>query len=157
MKLKVPVLSKSAVNILVNAYGYRSDDYSDTDLISSNVSILYHEINELENDDIIDFFENHYGIKDYVTRDIDGYVTRDEDGCIIQEDLIREIDQQIKVLLRSNTYDLLWLCDSKQAVLDSDYAENESSIYRADLPDNPKEYAIISDLGKQGCLIAYVY
>lgn len=157
MQLKVPVLSKSAIDILVNAHGYRSDDYSDTDLITSNVGVLYHEINDLENDDIIDFVEDHYGLQNNVTRDIDEYVVRDSDGRVIQDDLVREIDQRIREILHSNTYDLIWICDSKQDVQDSDYAEDEHSIYRVDLPDNPKEYAIVSDLGKQGCLIAYIY
>lgn len=155
--LKVATLSKSALNMLVKNCGYRSDDYSDTNIIASNMSVLDHEINDLENDDIVDFMEDHYGLEDNVERNIDNTLVRDEDGYVVQNKLVSEIDERIKKLLHSKSYDLIWLCDSPKNVLDSDYAETKDTIYKVDLPKNAKEYALLSDLDKQGCLFAYVY
>lgn len=151
------VLTSSTVQVLANGYGYRSDDYSENEVIKSNVQVLDHEINDLENDDIIDFVEDHYDLPQAVVRDKDEYVERDANGYVIQEDLARQIDARVKSILHTDSYDLIWLCSSVQDVLSSDYAETKDSVYKYELPENGKDFAVISDLGHQGCLIAYAY
>lgn len=152
-------ISSAAVHILAKGYGYRSEDYSDTDVIASNIQILDHEINDLGNDDIVDFVENHYGLPEKVVRDEDDLVKRDEYNCVIQHGLVRQIDSRIKDILHTQSYDLLWLCNSVKDVISSDYAESKDSIYKEVLSKNndPKNYILLSDLDSEGCLFAIVY
>lgn len=133
MKLNTKNLSKEALEILALGKGYRSDDQSEMIIFQSPENILDFEINELENDDIPDFMSDNFGLDSGST--------------------IKQISHCIKEILHADKYELVWLCSNKRDA--ESYADTPESVYEVDLPNKPTDYTLISDLGSEGCLVAY--
>lgn len=133
-------------HILLRRSGYRTDDKSElADTINhqlKSTNILSQEILDLENTDIIDTLSALY--------DFDA-LTDDKETT---ENTVSAIDDFIKKSLNTNTYRLIWLCDTaNNASRYSNTDGNLDSVYVVDL----KKYDLmpVSDLGPEGALIAY--
>ena len=139
-------MSQQLKHILLRRSGYRTDNGSEiAGMVNhrpSPVQILNQEILDLENTDIIDTLSALY--------DFDA-LTDDKETT---ENTVSAIDDFIKKSLNTNTYRLIWLCDTaNNASRYSNTDGNLDSVYVVDL----KKYDLmpVSDLGPEGALIAY--
>lgn len=133
--VEVKTISREAIRILASGIGFHSDDYSS--LLGKNrpKDVIDFEINKLGNTDIPEFIASHY-----------------QDDC--GKDVVK-IDSVIKNLLHSDYYSLIWLCATPCDVSKQNYADRFESIYQVNLPRNSAQYMLVSDLGQEGCLLAY--
>lgn len=136
-------LSQSAQQVIKTHVGYRCVENVTTDY-HKPLDILDFEINELYNDDILDFLENHYNI-------------------IVKN--IYSINKFIKNQL--GNYDLIWVTANPLKAIefysnghhkftDVKLAKHSNGdiipVEKYQLPD---KIMILSDLGEEGQLIAY--
>lgn len=135
-------MSQQLKHILLRRSGYRSDDNSEiAEMVNrrpSPVQILSQEILDLENTDIIDTLLTLY--------DFDALADNKE----ATDKTVKAIDNFIKEKLNTESYHLVWLCDTAREA--SSYGDIKS-VYAFDL--KPYNLMPISDLGPEGILIAY--
>ena len=115
-----------------NYIGYRSDEvYGEG--FRDIILVLNHELNELQNNDIIDYFlKNKLIVED--TRKV----------------MIKQIFESIKIIINRGFNRVILLCDKKKYVKEY-YNVSKESIYQVKI----SEGFILSDLGEEGKLIAY--
>lgn len=122
-----------------------TDGYRNEEVYGSRVNNLYDivdwEINELENLDIPDYLQKHYGFNAFEI-DFDRY-DYIEDGSLAEAtiDFLKQRFPEYKYGL--------WLA-SKEAVVDY-YEGDENNMNRYIIPDDA---VIVSDLGREGYLVA---
>lgn len=132
---------------------YRNDDYSNSG-VQKLVDIIFYEVFELGNTDILEYCNDHYQLTDDLTDMIDRNIELIQEGDdpsdseikYIAKELVKEICEETDKHLRYG----LWLA-SKKSVIDF-YDGTEENINAYPISD-----VILSDLGDDGKLFAYEY
>ena len=129
-------------HILLRRSGYRTDDKSElADTINhqlKSTNILSQEILDLENTDIIDTLLTLYDFNALA------------DNEKATDKTVKAIDDFIKEKLNTESYHLVWLCDTAH---EASFYGDIKSVYAFGL--KPYNLMPISDLGPEGILIAY--
>lgn len=129
-------ISEELRHFMQTKTGFRSDDQSELSGIigrdPSNLNILEDEMVERENPDIPDTIAYLYDV---------------------QANTPKKVDQFVKQQLKTNNYQLIWLCDSRTNTAEYTDSNDPDHIYDVNLMN--KTILPISDLGCEGFLIAY--
>lgn len=129
-------MSEELRHFMQTKTGFRSDDQSElADVIGrnpSNLNILEDEMVERGNPDIPDTIDCLYNV---------------------QANTPEKVDQFIKQQLKADSYQLIWLCNSRTNSAKYADSNEPDHIYSVNLMN--KVILPISDLGCEGFLIAY--
>lgn len=129
-------MSKELRHFMQTKTGFRSDDQSELAGIigrgPSNLNILEDEMVERENSDIPDTINYLYNV---------------------QANTPQKVDQFVKQQLKTDNYQLIWLCDSRTNTAEYADSNDPDHIYDVNLMNKP--ILPISDLGCEGFLIAF--
>lgn len=129
-------MSKELRHFMQTKTGFRSDDQSElADVIGrkpSNLNILEDEMVERENPDIPETIDYLYNV---------------------QANTPEKVDQFVKQQLKTDSYQLIWLCDSRANSAEYADSNEPDHIYSVNLRN--KTILPISDLDCEGFLIAY--
>ena len=135
-------MSQQLKHILLRRSGYRTDNGSEiAGMVNhrpSPVQILNQEILDLENTDIIDTLLTLYDFNALA------------DNEKATDKTVKAIDDFIKEKLNTESYNLVWLCDTAH---EASFYGDIKSVYAFGL--KPYNLMPISDLGPEGILIAY--
>lgn len=135
-------MSQQLKHILLRRSGYRTDNGSEIAGMVNHrpipVQILNQEILDLENTDIIDTLLTLYDFNALA------------DNEKATDKTVKAIDDFIKEKLNTESYHLVWLCDTAH---EASFYGDIKSVYAFGL--KPYNLMPISDLGPEGILIAY--
>lgn len=160
--------SKTLDKMIDENKGYRTETFSGSG-VKDLKDILYYEITELGNTDILDYMKKNYRIlKDFeidksILKDLKQNAENEEElkEWIIEEeqliaitnstDFIDEIYSFLSDILKSDNLNGIWLTTYEQ--VKEIYNGEEYNIDEYILPN---KYIIISDLGVDGSLFVYI-